>query len=105
MIADNIVFPAQDDIAPTLYVGSQTAGKPRYDLAQRLNDPLQVKARAANLGALNNNPLFGQFEGKPTPWTEKHKVLLWIMMGALVLVLAGFILKSFKSIQTKEAQT
>jgi hypothetical protein len=105
MIADNIVFPAQDDIAPTLYIGSQTAGKPRYDLAQRLNNPLQVKARAANLGTVNNNPLFGQVEAKPLAWTEKHKVLLWIIMGALVVVLAGFILKSFKSIQTKEAQS
>jgi len=105
MIADNIVFPAQDDISPTLYVGSQSAGKPRYDLTQRLNNPLQVKARVANLGEIINNPLFRQFEGKTTPWTEKHKVLLWIIMGVLVVVLAGFILKSFKSIQTKEAQS
>ncbi len=105
MIADNIVFSAQDDIAPTLYVGSQSAGKPQYDLAQRLNNPLQVKARAAIPGTVNNNPLFGQVEAKPVAWTEKHKVLLWIIMGALVVVLAGFILKSFKSIQTKEAQS
>jgi hypothetical protein len=105
MIPDNIVFTAQDDIAPTLYVGSQSAGKPRYDLAQRLNKPLQVEARVANLGEIINNPLFGQVEVKPLAWTEKHKVLLWIIMGAVVLVLAGFILKSFKSIQTKEAQS
>jgi hypothetical protein len=105
MIADNIVFTAQDDIAPTLYVGSQSAGKPRYDLAQRLNDPLQVEARLAKMGALNDNPLFGQVEAKPLAWTEKHKVLLWIIMGAVVLVLAGFILKSFKSIQTKEVES
>ena len=105
MIADNIVFPMQDDIAPTLYVGSPSAGRPRYDLAQRLNNPLQVKARTAKLGALIDNPLFGQVEAKPLAWTEKHKVLLWIIMGAVVVVLAGFIFKSFKSIQTKEAQS
>jgi hypothetical protein len=105
MIADNIVFPAQDDIAPTLYVGSPSAGRPRYDLAQRLNNPLQVKARTANVGAVINNPLFGQVEAKPLAWTEKHKVLLWIIMGAVVVVLAGFILKSFKTIHTKEAQS
>ncbi|NIP22677.1 MAG: DUF3999 family protein [Phycisphaerae bacterium] len=104
MIADNIVFPGKDDIAPTLYVGSPSAVKPRYDLAQRLNNPLQVKARASNLGAVIDNPLFGQVEAKPLAWTEKHKVLLWIIMGAVVVVLAGFILKSFKTIQTKEAQ-
>jgi hypothetical protein len=105
MIADNIVFPAQEDIAPTLYVGSLSAGKPRYDLAQRLDYPLQVEARKANPGALIDNPLFGQVEIKPLAWTEKHKVLLWIIMGAVVVVLAGFILKSFKTIQTKEAQS
>ena len=105
MIADNIVFAAQVDISPTLYVGSQSAGKPRYDLAQRLNNPLQVEARLANLGALNNNPLFGQVEAKPVPWTEQHKVLLWIIMGAVVVVLGAFILKSFKSIQIKEVES
>ncbi|MHC4543330.1 MAG: DUF3999 family protein [Planctomycetota bacterium] len=105
MIADNIVFAAQDNIAPTLYVGSQSAGKPRYDLARRLSHPLQVKARMANLSNIIDNPLFGQVEEKPVPWTEKHKILLWIIMGALVVVLGGFILKSFKSIQTKEAQS
>ncbi len=105
MIADNIVFPAKDDIAPTLYVGAPTAGRPRYDLEQRLNNPLQVTTRTANPGALIDNPLFGQVEAKPLAWTEKHKVLLWIIMGAVVVVLAGFILKSFKTIQTKEAQS
>ena len=105
MIADKIMFIVQDDIAPTLYVGSPSAGKPRYDLAQRLNNPLQVEARFAKLSNIIDNPLFGQVEVKPLAWTEKHKVLLWIIMGAVVLVLAGFILKSFKSIQTKEAQS
>jgi hypothetical protein len=79
--------------------------KPRYDLARRLNKPLQVTTRTANVGALVDNPLFVQVEAKPLAWTEKHKVLLWIIMGAVVVVLACFILKSFKSIQTKEAQS
>jgi hypothetical protein len=105
MIADEIVFTAQDDITPTLYVGSPSAGKPRYDLAQRLNNPLQVEARIAKLSNIVDNPLFGQVEGKPVPWTEQHKVLLWIIMGALVVVMAGFILKSFQSIQTKEVES
>jgi hypothetical protein len=105
MIADNIVFPVKDDIAPTLYVGSPSADKPRYDLVRRLNKPLQVTARTANLGALIDNPLFVQVEAKPLAWTEKHKVLLWIIMGAVVVVLAWFILKSFKSIQTEEAHS
>jgi hypothetical protein len=105
MIADSIVFTAQDNVAPILYVGAPSASKPQYDLARRLTHPLQVKARTAKLSNIIDNPLFGQVEEKPVPWTEKHKILLWIIMGAVVVVLGGFILKSFKSIQTKEAQS
>ena len=105
MIADNIVFAAQDDVASALYVGAKSATKPQYDLARRLSLPLQVKARMARLGGITDNPLFGKVEPRPLAWTEKHKVLLWIIMGAVVVVLAGFILKSFKSIQTKEVQS
>jgi hypothetical protein len=105
MIAHNIVFESQDSLTPVLYVGSQSAGMPRYDLSRLLARPLQVQARLAVLGVITDNPIFGQAEEKPLAWTEKHKVLLWIIMGALVVVLGGFIFKSFKSIQTKEAQT
>ena len=105
MIADNIVFAAQDDVASALYVGAKSAAKPQYDLARRLSLPLQVKARMAKLGGITDNPLFGKVEPRTLAWTEKHKVLLWIIMGAVVVVLAGFILKSFKSIQTKEVQS
>ncbi len=105
MIAHNIVFAAQDGTAATLYIGSESASRPRYDLEQRLNQPLQVKAKVAKLGVITDNPLFGEAEDKPLAWTEKHKVLLWIIMGAVVVVLGGFILKSFKSIQTKEVQS
>ena len=105
MIAHNIVFAAQDDAAPTLYVGSESAPKPRYDLQQTLSKPLQVEARVAKLSNIIDNPLFGQVEAKPVAWTERHKVLLWIIMGVVVVVLGGFILKSFKSIQTKEVQS
>ena len=104
MIAHNIVFESQDNFAPLLYVGSQSAGMPHYDLSRLLTRPLQVQAKVANLGDITDNPLFGQAEPKPLAWTEKHKVLLWIIMGAVVAVLGAFIFISFKSIQTKEAQ-
>jgi hypothetical protein len=104
MIAHNIVFEPQDGPAPVLYVGSQSAGMPRYDLSRLLTRPLQVRARIAKLSGIVENPLFGQAQLKPLAWTEKHKVLLWIIMGLVVAVLGAFILKSFKSIQTKDAQ-
>jgi hypothetical protein len=104
MIAHKIVFTNMDNVAPTLYVGSESARTPRYDLGHRLSNPLQVKAKAAKLSGIIDNPLFGQVEAKPLAWTEKHKVLLLIIMVMMVLVLGGFILKSFKSIQSEQVE-
>ncbi len=104
MIAHKIVFANMDNVAPTLYVGSETARTPRYDLGQRLSNPLQVKARAAKLSGITDNPLFGQAEEKAVAWTEKHKVLLLVVMVVVALVLGGFILKSFKSIQSEQVE-
>ncbi len=104
MIAHNIVFESQDSSELVLYVGSQSAGMPRYDLSRILTRPLQVKAMMARISNIIENPLFGQAQAKPLAWTEKHKVLLWVIMGVVVAVLGAFIFKSFKSIQAKEAQ-
>ncbi len=104
MIAHKIVFKNMDNVASTLYVGSESARTPGYDLGHRLSNPLQVKAKAAKLSGITDNPLFGQAEEKPVAWTEKHKVLLLIIMVMMVLVLGGFILKSFKSIQSEQAE-
>ena len=104
MIADKMVFTNIDDVAPTLYVGSEDTRTPQYDLAYRLSNPLQVKARAAKLSGIIDNPLFGQVKEKPVAWTEKHKILLLIIMVVTALVLGGFILKSFKSIQSEQVK-
>ena len=105
MIAHKMVFTNIDDAMPTLYVGSETARTPQYDLEYMLSNPLQVKARAAKLFSIIDNPLFGQAKETPVAWTEKHKVLLLIIMVVMALVLSGFILKSFKSIQSEQVES
>jgi hypothetical protein len=104
MIAHKIVFEKKDNVAPILYVGSESARIPQYDLARRLSNPLEVEAATAKLGGITSNPLFGLAEEKPVAWTEKHKVLLFTVMVIVALVLGGFIFKSFKSIQSEQAQ-
>ncbi|MHC4425267.1 MAG: DUF3999 family protein [Planctomycetota bacterium] len=104
MIAHRMVFESKDDAVPVLYVGSESARKPRYDLERRLSDPSQIKTRMAELSGITGNPAFGQAEEKSVPWTEKHKVLLLVVMVAVALVLGGFMLKSFKSIQSEQVQ-
>jgi hypothetical protein len=104
MIAHQIIFENMDNTAPILYVGSEPARVPRYDLSRRLSNPLQVNAAMAKLSGITSNPLFGQAEQKPAAWTERHKMLLLIVMVIVALVLGGFIFKSFKSIQSEQAQ-
>jgi hypothetical protein len=104
MIAYKIVFTNMDNLAPVLYVGSESARTPKYDLERILSKPLQVKARAAKLSSIIDNPLFGQVEEKPIAWTEEHKVLLLVIMVITALVLGWFILKSFKSIQSEQVE-
>ena len=104
MVAHEVIFAAGDNGALALYVGSASARSPRYDLARRLSEPLQVEARPAKLSAITDNPLFGQAKQKPVPWTERHQVLLLIIMVAVALVLAGLILKSFKSIRSEQVE-
>ena len=104
MIPHQLVFEPADSNQATLYVGSELAAKPRYDLSHRLTKPLQVDAAIAALAALTENPLFGKTETKPLAWTERHKVLLIIIMITTVAVLGIFILKSFNSIQNQQQE-
>ncbi|MFA5251728.1 MAG: DUF3999 family protein [Phycisphaerae bacterium] len=104
MIAHQIIFEAKGNTASTLYVGCESAKPPQYDLERRLSNPSQVKDGVAILSNITNNPAFGQVEEKPVAWTEKHRILLSIILGVVVLVLVGFILKSFKTIQNEQVQ-
>ncbi|OHB63595.1 MAG: hypothetical protein A2168_05335 [Planctomycetes bacterium RBG_13_50_24] len=105
MIAHKIIFEKKDNAAPILYVGSESAMAPQYDLKRKLNNPFQVKAAMAKLSGIASNPLFEQAGQKPAAWTEKHKILLLIVMIIVALVLGGFIFKSFKSIQSEQIQS
>ncbi|MHC4396853.1 MAG: DUF3999 family protein [Planctomycetota bacterium] len=104
MIAHRIVFESDGSSEPTLYVGAEDSKKPQYDLARRLGKPLAVEAGMAVLGNISDNPLFGRGEEKAVAWTEKHKVLLLIVMGTMAVILGGFIFKSFKSIQSEQTR-
>jgi hypothetical protein len=105
IITDQIIFPSESNAKLAFYVGSASEGLPRYDLKYRLNNPSELKTRAATLSGITENPLFREATEKPPPWTERHRVLLLIAMAAVVLVLGGFILKSFKSIRSEQPQS
>jgi len=104
MIGHEVVFECKDNVAALLYVGSESTGIPRYDLAQRLSEPLGMSFRRASLEGITGNPLLNPAKEKPLAWTEMHRGLLLTVLVGVVLVLGGFILKSFKSIQREQTQ-
>jgi hypothetical protein len=104
MIPHQIVFPVEQKTEATFYVGASSLAPPVYDLRHRLGRPLQVEARKAAIANIADNPLFVQAPAKRLPWSERHKVLLLIILAAAALVMGGFILQSFKSIKTEQAR-
>jgi len=104
MIPHRIIFPAPAAETVKLYVGCESAPRPVYDLARRLANPLQVPSKTAAISKLGENPLFGKLGKDKIPWTERHKLLLPVILFVVVLVLAGFIFKSLKAIKNNPGQ-
>jgi len=102
MTPHQIVFSTDSSLNAWLYVGCESAASGKYDITHKLAKPSEIKAALSRLGPIADNPLFGQVGQKPQPWTERHKILLLTIMAAVALVLGGFILISFKSIQTNQ---
>ena len=102
IIPGQLIFPSEDNVAAVLYVGAESALSPQYDIRQRLRDPSKVETSQAMVGSVAPNPVFGKAEEKPLAWTEKHKVLLMVILGLIVGVTGIFMLKSFKSIQAEQ---
>ena len=102
MTPHRIVFDTDSSLNARLYVGCESAASGKYDITHKLTKPSEIKTASAKLNSITENPLFGQIEQKLQPWTERHKILLLTIMAAVALVLGGFILKSFKSIQTDQ---
>jgi Protein of unknown function (DUF3999) len=93
MVQRNLCFDAAAGAAYTLYYGDPDLAAPQYDYA-RLFTP-QPGATAGRLGPERTNP---DFQPRPDqrPFTERHPALLWIALGAVVLLLGGIALRSAK---------
>ncbi len=104
MITHQLIFAPDSNTPPKLYVGSESASRPHYDLKHRLSQPLQVKAATCTLVHITDNPLFGKVPQKTVAWTERHKALLLIALGLVVLVLGSIIFKSLRSIRNEQGQ-
>jgi len=105
MIPHRIIFSVEDNVKPlSLYIGSETASRPQYDIVHKLKNSLEADASPAIAVMIAENPLFSKPAAKSVPWTEKHKTILLIVMAAAVLIVGVYMLKSFKSIKPLQEQ-
>ena len=73
----------------TVLVGREDDRAPEYDLAAFASRVRELTPAPATLGALAANPRFSAAEDTtPRPWTERHRVLLGVLLGLLTLGLA-----------------
>ncbi|MFV1967645.1 MAG: DUF3999 family protein [Pirellulaceae bacterium] len=77
-----------------LYYGNTEAENPAYDFDRNLPDRLEPKPGRATLGPQTDNPVYVPI---PKPWTERLPWLIYIVLGAAILVL-GFILVSLSRV-------
>lgn len=80
---------------PHLYYGDEKLDGPVYDYAKLFQQ--EANATEVKFGPEQTNTAY---TGRPDerPWSDKHPAVLWIAIGAAVLVLGAMALRSMKSV-------
>ncbi len=89
-----IYFDAPTQGQLTLYYGDEKLDQPVYDYAK-----LFQRDKAATAAQLGPEVANGAYTGRPDdrPWSERHPVVLWIAIIAVVAVLGGMALRSIRA--------
>lgn len=93
MLERSLCFDAAAGAAYSLYYGDPALAAPQYDYAR-----LFAAQPGASVGKLGDERANAGFRPRPDerPFTERHPALLWLALGAVVLVLGRVALKSVK---------
>ena len=94
MLERRVCFDATAGNVYTLYYGDATLAAPQYDYASLF--VLQQNATIARLGGEVANPAW-QPRPDERPFTEKHPILLWVALIAVIALLGAVAFHSFKS--------
>jgi len=81
----HFVFEQQPGRSYRLLYGQNLAVAPQYDLERRITASEEDLAVAGQLGAEEESGSYTD----PRPWSERHRYVLWIVVGIVVLVLGG----------------
>ncbi len=90
-----IRFPAPPGEGAFLYFGNPSARSPRYDLSHYADRLAGRGTAAAALESPSANPAFAP--PRPLlPWSERHRLVVWLALLAGVAVLGFLILSQFR---------
>jgi hypothetical protein len=93
MLERSLCFEADANGSYMLYYGDPALEAPRYDYAQLFT--AQTNAFQIEAGPEALNPAY-QPRPDDRPFTERHPVLLWVALGAVIALLGAIALRSAK---------
>jgi hypothetical protein len=93
MLERSLCFEADGNGRYSLYYGDAALAAPSYDYAKLFT--LQANATQITAGPEELNPTY-QPRPDTRPFTEKHPVLLWVALAAVIAVLGVIAVRSAK---------
>lgn len=88
-----VVFRAEPDRSYRLLYGNSRAAVPQYNLARLIDAAALEAAIPVSIGAEEENAAYED----AAPWSERHAVLLWVVLGVAVLVVGSFAIRALRT--------
>lgn len=99
----SLAFQAKAEGSYSLYAGNAAARAPSYDIVHFAERLRGEGVAAAKLGAMIANPRYGK-AGAMQPWSERHKILMWLALLTAAAVLCLIIARQIRSMPTPPAE-
>lgn len=93
-----IIFEASGIPAVKLYTSNPSALRPKFDISQRISKPQTLDTSLVSISNINGNPLFAGKKNNALSWTERYKIIMFLVLALIVCVLGYYIFRSFRSI-------
>ncbi|MFH0825009.1 MAG: DUF3999 family protein, partial [Pseudomonadota bacterium] len=97
-----IMFPIRGEGDYALLVGNPKASAPTYDVDRYIHKLAGERTFEAAQGELNDNPAYEK-KKKGLKWSERHYVIIWLALLAMVGTLGFLVYRTAKSRPTSES--
>ncbi len=92
-------YPYKPQQRYRLFFGNPRASRPAYDLPHYIERLKSEGVVSATLGTMSANPDYD--DDRILPWSERHRVILWVALVGVVVVLAVLIGRQARSVKDK----